>query len=376
MHTRRILLVTALVLAAGTETAMAGAQLQRFYDCTGQTHTADGCQTVVFIHGKGDCSTGMSDCNGGDATTGPNAYWTNRSNNLTMLDESTTKYYSDGTFQYFEAISLGYDLKNQGFWSSAADVGNCLTDLHNGTNTSGCNPNLYQRSTFYIDTHSAGATVLDRLLSTNWYSTRSYVRGTPNVVSPALVGSKAASTLYGDGLGSGSLCSSFVSWIAGWFIKDNGTASLTKSTVIAEAAKGYAGKSPITMYKIVTTGGSGSANNNWTTSVDEHDNDSSMGALAGCMGSSSSDDMDGLLYWSDEDPTSANPATGGAGCPAGDHSCHTYAGWTGSYRHWIESWANHSHTRDDAYTTLGDRATATTCVYRSPGTCLGQFGQY
>ena len=358
-----------LTLAAAGDALAGGPQLQFVW--------SGGGGTVVFIHGKADCSTSMTDCNSADATKGPVGYWTNNSNNADLLNEATTKYaWVNGakTTTYYEAFAIGYDLRNKGFWDSASDVGACLQDLYSGTNASGCNPNRYQRTSFHIVTHSAGATVIDRLMSTNWYGIRAHVVGGILSLAPALAGSRASSALYGID-GYGNFCSSLVSWLAGWAVKDPAAQSLTRSAVIGEANKGYAGRSPQYINKITTTGGSGSANNNWNTSVNEHDNDSSMGALASCLGYSSSDDMDGLLYWSDSDPTNN---TGANGCPSGDHSCHYYSQFSGLYWHWFESWANHSHSRDDAYTTLGDWGNCTssgcTCYFRSPGTCLGTSG--
>ena len=329
--------------------------------------------TVVFIHGKGECSTLMGDCNGGNSTSGvgPNRYWSNSSNGASMLNEATTRYTASGA-SYYEAFSIGYDLANQGFWSSANDVGACLQDLFQGSNNSGCNPNRYQRTNIHIVTHSAGATVIDRLMSTGWYGVASHVVGNIVTVSPALVGSRASSALYGQGYGN--FCSGLVSWLAGWAFQNNGAASLTRNAVTGEANKGYAGRSPTWMLKVVTTGGSCSANNNsfWCgTSVSESDNDSQMGALSGCLGYDSNDDLDGLLYWSDEDPTTN---TGANGCPSGDHSCHYQSQYSGAYWHWFESWANHSHTRDDAYVTRGDWQSTSGCNTRSPGTCVGQYG--
>jgi hypothetical protein len=134
----------------------------------------------------------------------------------------------------------------------------------------------------------------------------------------------------------------------------------------------------------MSTGGSYSANNDgcgtlWGgTTVREDDNDCEMGVLAGCLGYSSSDDMDGLVYWSDTDPTNN---TGANGCNTTDtydgngvSSCHYYSQYSGAYWHWFTSWANHSHSRDDAYTTLGDWQSTSGCYTRSPGTCVGQYG--
>ena len=351
--------------------AIAGPQLQWVWSCNGQTYTANGCQTVIFLHGKADCSTAMGDCNSYDATTGPVGYFTNSYNNQDMLNESTTKYFgSTSSYQYFEAFVIGVDMRNQGFWGSANDAGACIQDLYQGSNNSGCNPSHYQRTSFYVVTHSAGGNIIDRLLSTGWYSVNSHVKGVI-AIAGSLAGSRAASALYGID-GYSNFCTTLVRWLAGWYFKDAAASSLTRSSVIGEANKGYAGRSPIWINKITTTGGGGSANNNNSVAVNEHDNDGNMGALVGCLGYNSSDDTDGLIYWSDSDPTNN---TGGNGCP-GDHSCHYYSQFSGSYWHWIESWANHSHSRDDAYRTLGDWQTPSGCYFRTPGTCVGQYGVY
>ena len=70
-----------------------------------------------------------------------------------------------------------------------------------------------------------------------------------------------------------------------------------------------------------------------------------MGVLAGCLGYSNSDDMDGLVYWSDSDPTNN---TGANGCNTGDtndgsgvSSCKYYGQYSGAYWHWFTTWANH-----------------------------------
>lgn len=358
-----------LTLGAAGDALAGGPQLQYVW--------GGSAGTVVFIHGKADCSTSMTDCSSSTSTTGPVGYWTNSATNTDMLNEATTKYAWTNNAQtttYYEAFVIGYDLKNKGFWDAATDVGACFQDLYSGTNTSGCNPNKYQRTSFHVVTHSAGATVIDRLMSTGWYNLNAHVVGGILSIAPALAGSRASSALYGVD-GYSNFCTTLVSWLASWALKSPAAQSLTRSSVIGEANKGYAGRSPRSINKITTTGGSGSANNNWSTSVNEHDNDSSMGALASCLGYSSSDDMDGLLYWSDSDPTNNTSANG---CPTGDHSCHYYSQYSGAYWHWFESWANHSHSRDDAYTTTGDWAKCTssgcTCYYRSPGTCIGLAG--
>jgi hypothetical protein len=372
--------------------AMATPQLKYVY--------AGASPTIVFVHGKADCSTTMTDCYSGDGTTGPVGYWTNDSYGTNMLDESSRQYTAPGVYTRHEVFAIGYDLDNQAVWYAANDVGGCLSDLMAGTNNSGCNPSKYQRTNFIVVTHSAGATVMDRLLSTGWFSnppagsSNGWSSHIPWVISlaPALVGSRSSSALYGVD-GYGNFCTSFVSWVAGATLKDNGAASLTRGTIIGQANSGYAGRSPVNLYKVTTTGGSASANNagcvpvfgcGWSSGsidVNEHDNDEDMGLLAGCEGYGSSDDMDGLVYWSDSDPTGDPTPSQGAGCNtvdtaygSGVTSCHYYSQYTGSYIHWFTSWANHSHSRDDAYTSLGDWQSTAGCYFRSPGTCVGQYG--
>jgi hypothetical protein len=370
--------LTASAIAAGISlsaaSALAGPQLQYVY--------GGSAGTVVFIHGKADCSTGMTSCSSNDSVTGPSGYWTNDANSADELNESTTYLSSSGT-QYYEAFSIGFDMENQGYWYSANDVGYCLQDLYQGTNNSGCNPSKYQRTSFHIVTHSAGATVMDRLLSTGWYGVNSHIIGNVVSLAPALAGSRASSALYGVD-GYSGFCSTLASWLAGWDLKNNGAASLTRGAVTGQANAGYQGRSPIWILKVVSTGGSYSANNDGCgtltggVTVREDDDDCEMGVLAGCLGYSNSDDMDGLLYWSDEDVTTN---TGANGCNSSDtydgngvSSCKYYSQYSGAYWHWFTSWSNHSHSRDDAYTTLGDWQTTSGCIYRSPGTCVGQFG--
>jgi len=348
-----------------------------------QYAVAGSAGTVVFIHGKSDCSSGMSSCNGYGSGTGPIGYFMNDNNGRAMLTEATTTVNSSGANTQYEAFTLGYDLENQGFWYSANDVGSCLQDLYQGTNNSGCNPYKYQRSNFRIVTHSAGATVIDRLLSTDWFGIVPHIVGDVVSLAPALVGSRASSALYGVD-GYSTVCSSIISALGGFGLENNGAQSLTRGNVIAAANQGYAGKSPIWILKVTSTGGSYSANNDgcgtlWGgVTVREDDYDCEMGALAGCLGYSNSDDMDGLLYWSDSDPTNN---TGANGCNTTDTndgngvtSCHYYSQFTGAYWHWFTSWANHSHSRDDAYNTLGDRQSASGCYFRTPGTSVGQYG--
>jgi hypothetical protein len=285
----------------------------------------------------------------------------------------------------YDVFTIGYDLVNQGFWDAANDVGYCLSDLANGTNGSGCNPNHYQRSTFHIATHSAGATVVDRLLSTGWWGVNSHVTGGIAAIAPALTGSYASSVLYNQANANGAwycnnpITNGLISIFGRWALGSNGAASLTNSTVLGDANKYYAGRSQIWFNKIVSYGGSGSANNNNQIGVNESANDTEMGALACYLGYSSSNDMDGLLYWSDSDPTNN---TGGNGCNTSDtayggtNSCHYYAQFTGNYWHWFTTWANHSHSRDDAYTTIwGAGCYNLTNGYREPalGGCIGNY---
>lgn len=379
----RAMVACGVGVAAAMVSAVAGAtpQLQYVYSGT--------AGTVVFIHGKSDCSSTNTSCNSGDATAGPVGYWTNDAYNYNLLNEATTQYDPNtGAASYYEAFSIGYDLENQGFWYSTNDVGACLDDLIQGTNNSGCNPSLYQRTNFRVVTHSAGGNIIDRLLSTGWYGINSHIVGDVVSIAPSLAGSRSSSALYGAD-GYGNFCTSFVSWVAGSTLKNNGAASLTRGAVIGEANKGYAGRSNVWILKVTTTGGSASANNagcvpvlgcgisSGSVNVSEHDNDENMGVLAGCEGYSSSDDMDGLVYWSDSDPTNntnANGCTTSGTAYSGVNSCHYYGQFSGAYWHWFNSWANHSHSRDDAYTSLGDWQTSGGCYFRSPGTCVGQFG--
>ncbi|MGO8991842.1 MAG: hypothetical protein ACLQVI_00835 [Polyangiaceae bacterium] len=386
MHSRKSRLVAAALAAGSSLIALpalagsssggaSGPQLQYVY--------GGSAGTVVFIHGKADCGTSMTSCSSNDSATGPAGYFTNDSNSADMQNEATTTINSNGTVSYYEAFSIGFDLESQGYWYSADDVGYCLQDLYSGTNNSGCNPSKYQRSNFRIVTHSAGATVIDRLVSTGWYGINSHIVGDIVSLAPALTGSRASSALYGVD-GYSGWCSTLVGWLAGFALKNNGAQSLTRGTVTGQANEGYAGRSPIWILKVMSTGGSWSANNDGCgtltggTTVREDDNDCEMGLLAGCLGYSNADDMDGLVYWSDTDPTNN---TSSNGCNTYDtydgngvSSCHYYSQYSGAYWHWFTSWANHSHSRDDAYTTLGDWQTASGCYERSPGTCVGQYG--
>jgi hypothetical protein len=323
--------------------------------------------TVVFIHGKGNCGYGA----GGGCGGNPNAYWTNGSNGATILNEATTKWSTGGT-TYLEAFAIGHDTENQGYWTSANDVANCLRDLMAGTNSSGCNPSLYRRSRFHLVAHSAGAAIVDRIVSSGWYpDITAAIDGGIISDQGALAGARSASALYNVD-GQGNWVTGFVSWLSGTLgmeLKSNGAWSLTRGNVNNEAALGRQGHSPKWFYKITTSGGGCSANNNgsWEfcgTGVDEHDNDLKMGAACASVGYSSDDDSDGILWNYDTDPTS-NTGNGGGK--------YNYR-YTGAYWHWISSWANHSHGRNDAYTTKGDWMTSSGCYTRSPGTCIAMYG--
>ena len=101
-------------------------------------------------------------------------------------------------------------------------------------------------------------------------------------------------------------------------------------------------------------------------SISESVNDTKMGLLCGCVGYSSDDDTDAIVWQYDSDPTSN---TGGSN--GGKYRSQ----YTGYYWHWVASWANHSHSRNDAYVVKYGYQTATACYPISPGTCVGQFAQ-
>src|SRR5579871_1795695 len=231
-------LQTALALAVALAPAAAGAAnapiLQYIYGGSGGT--------VVFIHGKGNCGAGSTSGCGGN----PYAYWTNSYNNATLLNEATTKYTSSGTV-YYEAFAIGHDTETQGYWSAANDVAYCLRDLINGTNGSGCNPNGYRRTAFKVVGHSAGATIIDRILSSGWWpDVSNAIQGYPVSVQGALAGARSASALYNVD-GQGNWVTGFISWLAGtvgYNLKSNGAWSLTRGNVNNEAAMGHQGKSP------------------------------------------------------------------------------------------------------------------------------------
>jgi hypothetical protein len=327
--------------------------------------------TVVFIHGKGNCTdSGMSSYDS-RCGTDPKGYWLNSTNDggdgHDMMNEATARQNSDGTWTYWEAISVRYDGENQAFWNATSDVAACLTDLAAGTNSSGCNPSLIRRTQFRIVAHSMGGAIVDRMFSTGWWPGLTGSGGAivGNVVtsSGALAGAKSASALYGVD-GASNFCTTLTSWVIGWALKTVGTNSLTRGNVLGEANNGKAGKSPRWFNKITTAGGGGSCNNNSSDSISEHVNDTNMGLLCGCIGTTSDDDSDGILWNYDTDPTSS-PSTSNGGKYRSQY--------TGYYWHFISSWANHSHTRNDAYAPKYGYQTSSSCYPISPGTCIGQY---
>jgi hypothetical protein len=326
--------------------------------------------TVVFIHGHGNCvGTSGSDsrCSGD-----PKGYWLNSADDggdgHDFLNESTAKCTSGNAgsctaWAWTEAITIRYDGVNQGFWGAANDVAGCLQDLVNGSNSSGCNPSLLRRTSFKVVAHSEGGTIIDRILSSGWWPSITSAIQKVVTSSGALAGAKSASALYGVD-GASNFCTTFVSFLAGWALKDTGNASLTRGTVIGEANNYHQGKSGLNVYKITTTGGSGSCNNNWYDGISEAVNDSKMGALSGCVGYSSDDDTDGVLWMYDNDPT-ANPSNYWGG--------KSRSQFTGNYYHWVASWSNHSHNRNDAYVHEYGYQGTNGCYTISPGTCIGQY---
>src|SRR5438128_540497 len=129
--------------------------------------------TVVFIHGHTNCtdSSGLNyDSRCGTSSVG---YWLNSSSDggddHDFLDEATARATSGG-WVFWEAFSLRYDGSDQAYWSSASDVANCLLDLRNGTNATGCNPNLYRRTSFRVIAHSEGGALIDRIFSTGLWA--------------------------------------------------------------------------------------------------------------------------------------------------------------------------------------------------------------
>ncbi len=348
----------------------------------------NGGGTTVFIHGHGNCVGG----NGSDSrcVNLSYGYWLNSTEDggdgHDFLAEATSKCTASGctmacsgtgcgtmsysgSWTYSEAFTIRYDLVNQSLWNATNDVANCLMDLKNGTNTTGCNPSRYQRTSFRVVGHSAGGSVIDRMFSGGWWpgltGTGGSIVGNPVSDSGALAGSRASSALYGTD-GASNFCTTLVSWVAGWALKSTGNASLTRGTLIGEANNGKAGKSPRWIYKVTTAGGSGSANNSGKDSVKEDANDTKMGILTGCVGYSSDDDTDGVLWQYDSDPTSN---------PGGSNGGKYRSQYTGYYWRWIPSWANHSHNRNDAYVKKYGFQNYTGCYYISPGTCIGQYAQ-
>lgn len=325
--------------------------------------------TVVFIHGKANCTDSGMGSYDSRCGSDPKGYWLNSTSDggdgHDMMNEATARQNSDGSWTYWEAISLRYDGENQGFWSATNDVAYCLRDLEQGTNSTGCNPSNIRRTQFRIVAHSMGGAIMDRIFSTGWWGdlTGGAIIGNIVTSSGSLAGAKSASALYGVD-GASNFCTTLVSWVIGWALKNPGTQSLERGVVIGEANNGKAGKSPRWFNKITTAGGGGSCNNNSSDSIAESVNDTKMGLLCGCIGTSSDDDSDGILWNYDSDPTSN---------PGGSNGGKYRAQWTGYYWHFISSWANHSHTRNDAYAPKYGYQTSSYCYPISPGTCIGEY---
>ncbi|ATB29429.1 hypothetical protein [Melittangium boletus] len=374
-------------MAAGMAVAWSGSASARTVNLS-YVWGGNGGGTTIFIHGHGNCVGGK----GADdrCVNSSYGYWLNSvedgGDGHDFMVESTSQCTGSGCsmscgtagcstvnytgpWSYSEAFAIRYDLVNQSVPAATNDVANCLLDLRNGSNTTGCNPNLYQRTRFRVVGHSAGGAIIDRILSTGAWpdltGTNGAITGTPVVSAGALGGSRAASALYGTD-GASNFCTTLVSWVASWALKDPGTASLTRATMLAEANNGRAGKSPRWVYKVTTTGGAGSTNNNSKDSVQEATNDAKMGVLVGCVGYSADDDSDGVLWQYDSDPTSN---------PSGSNGGKYRAQYTGYYWRWIQSWSNHSHNRNDAYVKKYGFQSSTGCYYISPGTCIGQYAQ-
>lgn len=363
----------------------------------GNSAGGTGTKAVVFIHGHGNCTE--SSGSGYDSRCGSDArgYWLNSKNDSgdghDLMDEAASKCTASGctataqtctdpttcpvsytgTWKWWDAFAIRYNGNDQGFWDATNDVAGCLVDLRNGTNTTGCNPNLYRRTQIYLVGHSEAGAIIDRIFSTGWWSSGSNnltgsggaIVGSPNLLAGALAGAKSASALYGVD-GASNFCTSLVSWLARWAIADAGTASLTRGTVIGEANNGKAGKSGRWLYKVTTTGGGGSCNNNGAyASVNEHVNDTGLGTLCGCIGYSTDDDSDGILWMYDTDPTSNT---------AGSNGGKYRSQYTGYYWHFSASKANHSHNRNDAYARTKGLQNYTGCVSAVPGSCVGQYG--
>jgi hypothetical protein len=348
-------------------------------------------KTIVAIHGHANCTESGGtryDARCGSLSYG---YWLNSKNDggddHDLLGEASSKCTSSGcsmscsstdgcstlvysgSWSTSEVFVIRYNGVDQAMWYATNDVANCLVDLRQGSNSTGCNPNYFKRTSVYLIGHSEGGTIIDRICSNpTWYgglcASGGMIVGYPKVLAGALAGSKAASALYGVD-GASNFCTSLVSWLASWALKGPGAQSLTRGTVIGEARNGKAGKSGRWIYKVTTPGGSGSCNNNWKDSIKESVNDSALGTLCGCIGYSSSDDTDGICWQYDSDPT-ANPSTSNGG--------KYRAEYTGNYWHWVRSWANHSHNRNDAYVRKYGFQNYNGCKSISPGTCIGQYG--
>lgn len=375
---KRTALGAALIVALWSSQAMARTTYLN-YVWAGNTAGQTGTVGMVFIHGHGNCTE--SSGTGYDSRCGTNSvgYWLNSTDDQgdghdllneassTALTSTSSATVSNGTVTYsgswafYDAFAIRYNGTDQGFTSATNDVGNCLNDLVKGTNSSGCNPNLYKRTKIVLVAHSEGGALVDRILSTgSWPAINTAIAGGGWAVftlAGALAGAKSASALYGVD-GAGNFCTTLVSWLAGWALKDTGTASLTRGSVRGETNYGRAGKSPIWVNVVTTTGGSGSCNNNSVVAVKESANDLQMGTLCGCIGTSSADDSDGVLWSQDTNPGTYN---GGK----------SVAGYTGQYWHWIDSFANHSHNRNDAYATRYGVQTMSSCDTHVPGACIG-----
>jgi len=329
--------------------------------------------TTVFIHGKDNCSEPSLASFNASCGNDPRGYWLNSTSDggdgHDFMDEATIKVNSDGSLTTFEAIAVRYDGENQSFEAATNDVAACLMDLAAGTNASGCNTSLIRRTSFTIVVHSMGGAIIDRILSSNFWpkltGTGGAILGSPVTSAGALAGAKSASALFGVD-GASNFCTSLVSFVAGWALKNAGGQSLTRGSVIGEARNGLAGKSPRWVLKVTSTGGSGSCNNNSVDSIAESVNDTPLGLLCGCVGFSSSDDTDGILWQFDTDPTSN---------PSGSNGGKLRAEYTGLYWHWVASFANHSHNRNDAYVRKYGFQTSNACFPISPGTCVGQFAR-
>src|SRR6185369_14499886 len=158
-----------------------------------------------------------------------------------LLDDASSHVDEQGKWSYFETFTIRYDGVGQAMWGAAADVAACLVDLARGEDQSGCNPNRYRRTSFRLVGHSEGGAIIDRIFSTGWWpELTAAVVGNPISLQGALAGAKSASALYGMD-GAGSFCTSVVSWLAGWALKDDGSASLTRGTLLGEANNGRAG---------------------------------------------------------------------------------------------------------------------------------------